>query len=104
MLRIYQYFKNKFFAPVASAEPVKRYVLKSGQKVWECNLTTGDITEAEIIAIPTTDKRGNQAIKREVVMNPNCLYEFALNGENAVRKFESRIKEIYNNHGRTIVN
>jgi hypothetical protein len=32
-------------------------------------------------------------------MKPNCLYDFALNGENAVRKFEHRLKEYFEKNG-----
>lgn len=99
MLSVYQYLKNKFFAPLQYAAPAKRYVVKSGQKVWECNLATGDIVEADVKAVPGVDKRGNQCITREVIMKPNCLYDFALNGENAVRKFETRLKEYFEKNG-----
>jgi hypothetical protein len=93
MIAVYQWLKNRFFAPMELKSPVKKYIIKHRQKVWECNIETGSIHKAEVLAIPSFDRKGKPCIKRELVMKPNCLYEFALNGENAVRKFEQRILE-----------
>jgi hypothetical protein len=95
MIVVYQWLKNKFFAPVENT-PDMKYLVKAGMKLWECNITTGDIVEADVIGIPSYDKKGNPCIKREVVMKPGCLYEFALNGENATRKFEQKILKLTN--------
>lgn len=95
MIAVYQWLKNKFFAPVENTPDVK-YLVKAGMKLWECNLTTGDIVEADVMAVSSTDKKGNRCLKREVVMKPGCLYEFALNGENATRKFEQKILKLTN--------
>ena len=63
----------------------------AGLKVWECDITTGDIIEAEIIVTPYIDSKGRARNNRKVVIKKNCIYEYAMNGENATRKFETRI-------------
>ncbi len=93
MIVAWKWLQSRFFGSIDFKEPVKKYLVHAGQKVWECNLKTGVIEEAEVLALPSKDRKGNPCIKREVVMKPNCIYEFAINGENATRKFENRIKE-----------
>lgn len=66
----------------------------AGMKVWECDLATGDIVEAEISVTPYTDKNGRIRKNRKVMIRQNCMYEYAMNGENATRKFETRIKAL----------
>jgi hypothetical protein len=62
-----------------------------GLKVWECDITTGDIIEAEIVVTPYFDSKGRARNNRKVQIKKNCIYEYAMNGENATRKFETRI-------------
>jgi len=90
MLSIYQYIKNKFFNK--PTEPIVSGFLKKNHIVWECNLLTGEIVEAEIITKTTDNFFIGPTTTREVLMKKNCMYETALNGPNAVRKFEQRIK------------
>lgn len=70
---------------------IGRQRVPAGVVVWECDLVTGDIHKANVIEYSFVDRKGRSRIKREVVLNQNCIYDYAINGENAVRKFESRI-------------
>lgn len=63
----------------------------AGMKVWECDLITGSIVEAEISVTPYIDRKGRARNNRKVMVRKNCIYEYAINGENATRKFETRI-------------
>jgi hypothetical protein len=72
--------------PIVSSKRVM-----AGLKVWECDLATGDIVEAEISVTPYFDSKGRSRKNRKVMIRKNCIYEYALTGENAVRKFETRI-------------
>ena len=67
----------------------------AGMKVWECDLATGDIVEAEISVTPYIDSKGKSRKNRKVMLRKNCLYEYAINGENATRKFETRIASLF---------
>ena len=71
--------------------PYAKRIVKPGQLVWECDLKTGDVAKAEIVELPWIDLKGRERTIREVVMKKGCIYEIALNGDNAVRKFEQRI-------------
>lgn len=93
MVRIWKWLQSKWFAPIDLRNPVKEYLFKAGFLLWECNLITGEITEAEFEMVPEIDRKGNICTKRKLMMKEKCLYEFAINGENAVRKFEKRILE-----------
>lgn len=93
MIRVWKWLQHKWFAPIDLRTPVKEYLFKPGLQLWECNIETGDIVEAEFEMVSGFDKRGNKCIKRKLVMKDKCLYEFAINGENATRKFEKRILE-----------
>lgn len=93
MIAIWKFLQSRFFAPIDLRTPVKEYLYKPGLPLWECNLITGLIVEAEFDMIPAVDRYGIPCIKRKLVMKDKCLYEFAINGENAVRKFEKRITE-----------
>jgi len=66
-----------------------------GMKVWECDIATGDIREAEINVSSYVDAKGRFRRNRKVIIRKNCMYEYAMNGENAVRKFETRIIDFY---------
>jgi hypothetical protein len=93
MVAIWKWLQEKFFAPIDLRVPVKEYLYKPGLPLWECNLVTGEIIEAEFETVPSTDRKGKPCIKRKLLMKEKCLYEFAINGDNAVRKFEKRITE-----------
>lgn len=90
------WFKNLFTKkkPV-NANPVisKKRVMK-GLKVWEADLITGDVVPAEMEITIAFDENGKARRNRKVLIRKNCIYEYALNGENAVRKLELRIANI----------
>lgn len=81
---------------VSSPQPiVSQKRVMAGLKVWECDLVTGDILEAEISITPYVDSKGKLRKNRKVMIRKNCIYEYALTGENATRKFETRIKALF---------
>lgn len=83
-------FRNK--KPLAKSQPIiSQKRVMAGMKVWECDLATGEIVEAEISITPYIDSKGKSRKNRKVMIRKNCLYEYAINGENATRKFETRI-------------
>lgn len=80
--------------PVRNNPIVSRKRVMAGLKVWECDLATGEILEAEISITPYIDSKGKSRKNRMVLIRKNCMYEYALNGENATRKFETRITSL----------
>lgn len=86
---LFSFFRKKQTA--IEKTPYAKRIVKPGQVVWECDLKTGDVVKAEIVELPWIDKKGRKRKVREVVMKKGCIYEIALNGDNAVRKFEQRI-------------
>lgn len=76
-----------------SKKLVSRQRVPAGLIVWQCDLSTGDIEKANVVETSYVDHKGRLRVKREVVLHQNCIYDYAINGENAVRKFESRIKK-----------
>ena len=100
IFRIYQWLKNRFFAPVGVENKVlAKRVINSGQTVWEADLDTFNVRVADIEKVTYYDSKGKRRTRNKVLLKPNCIYEFAINGENAVRKFEKRIVE---NHQKKI--
>ena len=71
------------------------YVVKPGMKVWECNLSNGEIGLAEVKEFERYNFFVGTIKSKEVVMRDGCIYEFALRGESAIKKFEKRILEHY---------
>lgn len=63
---------------------VQRISIPTGNKLWEIDLTTQEIREAEITIV-----EGNKsAFKKE-----KCLYIVALNPKNAMRKIANKLAE-----------
>lgn len=85
---ISSFYKKK---AIAVKQPIASRIIKPGVIVWECDLISGDVRKADMIVKSSWDKKGRERKKREVIINKNCIYEFAIDGENAVRKFENRI-------------
>lgn len=94
MLRIWKWLQARFHAPIVF--PVKSYTYKPGMPLWQCNLQTGEIVKAVFEETHSVDFSGKKSVARKLIMNENCLYEFAMNGENATKKFEKRIVEFFN--------
>lgn len=66
----------------------------SGLQVWEADLITGDVVPAKMEITISFDEDGRERKNRKVLIRKNCIYEYAINGENAVRKLEKRIINI----------
>lgn len=92
---VLSFFRKKQSSTIEKTPYAKR-IVKPGQVVWECDLKTGSVVKAEIVEMPWVDKKGRERKVREVVMKKGCIYELALNGDNAVRKFEQRILVLSN--------
>lgn len=75
-------------------------ILQSGHKVWELDLLTGIIWEAEYTeeAVDFKDAaKGMISTHKNIVMKKDCYYCSALNLKNAQKKF---IKAVNERHGR----
>lgn len=68
----------------------RRAELKGGHKVWQINLITGDITEADYQTGAMDVASG--IIVRALIEKENCIYIPALNKKNAKRKFDDIVK------------
>lgn len=91
--RFLNLFRKK--VPLVRNHPIiSQKRVMAGMKVWECDLVTGAIVEAEISITPYTDKNGRNRKNRKEMVRKNCIYEYAMNGKNATRKFETRIKSL----------
>ena len=96
IFRLYQWIKNRFFAPVGvENKALAKRVINSGQVVWEADLDTFNVQIADVEKVSYYDSKGKRRIRNKVLLKTNCIYEFAINGENAVRKFEKRIVEYH---------
>lgn len=92
ILYAWKFIQSKFYEK--STDPIAQRFVKPNMKVWECNLITGQIKEAEMIKITRQNYFVGELTTNEVVINKNCLYDLAINGVNATRKFEQRILKI----------
>lgn len=69
-----------------------------GQKVWELDLDTRKISEAEITEVAyglSKDAAGQNMIHKKVIHKPNHLYTVAINKKNAERKFIDMLYKLY---------
>jgi hypothetical protein len=85
----FSFFRKK--KAIAVNQPIATRIIKPGVLVWECDTVSGDVRKAEVKVTSKFDNKGRERKKREVVVKPNCMYELAIDGDNAVRKFENRI-------------
>lgn len=73
---------------------VGSFNLQKGEKVFELNLETNEISLAKYrsssLQFPT-QKGAVSNIRKELVLNQNCFYEKAINLQNAKRKFQKRL-------------
>lgn len=66
-----------------------------GHTVWEFNLDTGEIVEAQFKSVSIEsvaigkglNQTGNSTVRKTIEPKGNCLYCSALNKKNAIRKF-----------------
>lgn len=66
---------------------------KKGQTVWQMDLNTLEITPAkfeEVNFIATGEGKG---VHKKLVIKTDCIYNVALNMENAKRKFINRLNK-----------
>lgn len=98
LVRVVSSFLNwlsGFFGKSKKVNSDKKFVgskrVPAGVIVWECDLSTGNIEKANVVDCSYVDRKGRRRIRREVALKKNCIYDYAINGENAVRKFEARI-------------
>lgn len=71
---------------------------QKGHSCFEMNLVTKEIKLAEFenVAADFMDAaNGNFVKKSKVLVKPNCIYETALNKENAYKKFIKRLHQVY---------
>lgn len=68
--------------------------LKKGMKLYELNLKTQEIKEAQYQSITAQTGRLGAGVRKALIMQPNCLYEAAINQQNAQRKFGKMVKKI----------
>lgn len=63
---------------------VQRISIPSGNKLWEVDLTSQSIKEAEVTIV-----EGNKSVFKK----DNCLYVVALNQKNVMRKLANKLDE-----------
>jgi len=90
------WFKNLFAKkkPVSNNRIIFKKRVMKGLQVWEADLITGDVVQAQMEITISFDEAGHERKNRKVLIRENCIYEYAINGENAVRKLEKRIANI----------
>ena len=64
---------------IASVSPYK------GHTLFEINCTTGTITPAKYKEVNASFQTG--AVKKKIIVNPNCLYISCLNKKSAAKKY-----------------
>lgn len=67
--------------------------VQRGLKLWECNETTGEVTPAPTQVSDTVNIDG-QPQRSRLEIKKGCRYVWALNLENARRKFQNLQKQI----------
>ena len=70
---------------------LRSFRLRPGQKVWACDLKTGEVSEAVVESTPIIYK-GRTNIQRKVIQEEMHIYVPAINYTNAERKFENVLK------------
>ncbi len=78
---------------IKQLKKVKTKKIHRGHKFYELNLLTGLITEAKVETYSKVDKEGTH-IKKKCIIKESCLYESALNIDNAAKHFKKRIKSL----------
>ena len=71
---------------------------QKGHSCFEMNLVTKEIKLAEIENVAADfigASKGSFVKKSKILVKPNCIYETALNKENAAKKFIKKLHMIY---------
>ena len=69
---------------------------KRNHRVYEINITTLSIKEAEFETQSDFVMKNGKIVdgmKKKIVVNDGCVYVSAMNAENAIKKFNKKIKE-----------
>ena len=64
--------------------------LRPGHKIWELNLETKELKEAEITRLVLVGNQLSKKSRGRVDIKPNCEYMPALNLKNAEKKFKKK--------------
>lgn len=90
IVMVYTFLIQRFAVAVTEPQPVRRYPIHKGMKVYKCDLNDPDylVVEAEVKKI---ENEHGEVVSQQVVIEKGCIYELAINTENAVRKMEKRI-------------
>lgn len=82
--------------PVTKEKQLKKSLIpEKGQKTYQLNLRTSVITEAEYDKefVSLTGVAGN--VRKQVIMQEDCIYCVAINFKNADRKFHKMLGKQY---------
>ena len=75
--------------------------IKPGQKLWQYNTKTDEITEVKMNAVEIIDIKKQKGTRSKVIIDINCYYTTALNKTNAEKKFLKMMIEILKNKNGT---
>lgn len=84
--------RNKFratFQETDVQELTTPIFLKKGYKIWEGNLTTGEVTEAQIVP----NEKGVPKGLTTIAVKKHCMYVVAMNKLNAERKVIAKLEK-----------
>jgi len=75
-----------------------RIVPKKGHRLYEIDLQTGNVKEAEFTSVDMelsklSENVSSQVVRKKVITRPNCIYISALNIKNVAKKFSKKAKE-----------
>lgn len=62
-----------------------------GQKIYELDLSTLKVVEASFESVEIVHTKLGDGVKKKLVVKDNCLYEVAINYENAKKKFIKKV-------------
>lgn len=71
---------------------------QKGHRLYEINMQTGDVKEAEFESVDMelsklSENVSSQAVRKKVITKHNCIYISALNIKNAAKKFAKKAKD-----------
>lgn len=69
-----------------------------GHRLYEIDMQTGDVKEAEFASVDMelsklSENVRSQAVRKKVITKPNCIYISALNIKNAAKNFFKKARE-----------
>jgi len=84
-IRIDLIFIRFYWANYLERKPIGSVKMKNGHKMFEFNIRTKEMNEAQYID-------GRNGKRKKLLMKKDCLYEPAVNKKNAARKILKRLK------------